>query len=84
MFYQKINWLGFNDEVEEGARRKILIITIVFFAFFLLLGIIGQAVAQPKIEGSNVRYTAGGVEMIGYLAYDQNIQGPATGRLGRP
>ncbi len=75
MFYQKVKWLGFNDEVEDGAMKKILIITTVFFVFFLLLGIIGQAVAQPKIEGSNVRYTAGGVEMIGYLAYDKNIQG---------
>lgn len=75
MFYRKINWLGFNDGVEEDARRKILIIATAFFVFFLLLGIIGQAVAQPKIEGANVRYTAGGVEMIGYLAYDQNIQG---------
>lgn len=49
--------------------KKIIVITAVFFVFFLLLGLVGQALAQPKIEGSNVSYKAGGVEMIGFTVF---------------
>ncbi len=73
---QRTNWLRTDEaEVGDGAAKKILVIVAIFFLFFLLLGLIGQAFAQPNIKGANVRYTAGGVEMIGYLAYDENIQG---------
>ena len=63
-------------DVEEAALKKIILVTAAFFIFFLVLGLVGQVFAQSKIEGANVRYTAGGVEMIGYLAYDAAIQSP--------
>lgn len=80
MVYQRTKWSRYNAyenevEVELAAIKKIIMITAGFFVFFLILGLVGQAFAQPKIEGSNVRYSAGGVEMIGYLAYDAAIQG---------
>ena len=65
----------FKFEVEEAAMKKIIVITAVFFVFFLTLGIIGHAVGETKIKGMNVKYTADGLEMIGYLAYDENIHG---------
>lgn len=76
MSYQSTNWLKTDEAgVGDDMTKKILIIVSIFFLFFLVLGFVGQALAQPKITGSNVSYTAGGVEMIGYLAYDENIQG---------
>jgi dienelactone hydrolase len=84
MTYQRTKWLGYDEVeimVEENAIKKIIMITVAFFVFFLVLGLIGQAFAQPKIEGSNVSYTAGGVQMIGYLAYDTSIQGRRPGVL---
>ena len=63
MAYQRTKWLGYEGvdvEVEERAIKKIILISLAFFFFFLILGLIGQAFAQPKIEGSNVSYTAGG------------------------
>ena len=77
MSCQRIEWLRSDGvDVEEAAMKKIIVVTAAFFIFFLVLGLVGQVFAQPKIEGANVRYTAGGVEMIGYLAYDAAIQGP--------
>ncbi len=77
MSCQRIAWLRSNEvDFEEATMKKIIMVTAAFFIFFLVLGLVGQAFAQPKIEGANVRYTAGGVEMIGYLAYDAAIQGP--------
>ncbi len=84
MAYQRTKWLGYEGvevEVEENAIKKIILISLAFFFFFLVLGLIGQAFAQPKIEGSNVSYTAGGKKMIGYLAYDAAIQGRRPGVL---
>jgi dienelactone hydrolase len=76
MSCQRNNWLKIDEaEVEDNTAKKILVIVAIFFLFFLVSGFIGQALAQPKIKGSNVSYTAGGVEMIGYLAYDESIQG---------
>ena len=82
MINQRTKGLRYDEvEVEEDAIKKIIVITAVFFIFFLVLGLIGQAFAQPKIEGSNISYKAGGVEMIGYLAYDKNIKGKRPGVL---
>ncbi len=41
----------------------------------------GPASAGPKIEGSPVDYTAQGVTMKGYLAYDENLKGKRPGVL---
>ena len=77
MSCQRIELLRSDEvDVEEAALKKIILVTAAFFIFFLVLGLVGQVFAQSKIEGANVRYTAGGVEMIGYLAYDAAIQGP--------
>ena len=41
----------------------------------------GHAAAAPKIEGKPVEYTAGGVTLKGYLAYDENVKGIRPGVL---
>ena len=49
-----------------------------------LVGVVlvaGFASAAPKIKGEPVDYTAGGVTMKGYLAYDENIKGKRPGVL---
>jgi dienelactone hydrolase len=54
---------------------------------FVLIGIAvavaaaGAAIAAPKIEGKPVEYTAGGVTLKGYLAWDANVQGKRPGVL---
>jgi len=40
-----------------------------------------QVFAAPKIEGKKVEYTAGGVTMKGYLAYDAKMKGKRPGVL---
>jgi dienelactone hydrolase len=41
----------------------------------------GLAAAAPKIEGKPVEYTAGGVTLKGYIAYDENVKGKRPGVL---
>lgn len=41
----------------------------------------GPASAAPKVEGKAVEYSAEGVVMKGYLAYDENIKGKRPGVL---
>lgn len=41
----------------------------------------GFAAAAPKIEAKPVEYTAGGVTLKGYIAYDENVQGKRPGIL---
>lgn len=41
----------------------------------------GLAAAAPKIEAKPVEYTAGGVTLKGYLAYDGNVKGTRPGVL---
>ena len=41
----------------------------------------GLAAAAPKIEGKSVEYTAGGVTLKGYIAYDKNVKGKRPGVL---
>ena len=41
----------------------------------------GLAAAAPKIEGKPVEYTAGGITLKGYIAYDKNVKGKRPGVL---
>jgi dienelactone hydrolase len=56
-------------------------ITVIIFVVAGLLTIAGAAIAAQKIEGRNVAYTAGGITMKGYLAYDAKAQGKRPGVL---
>ena len=49
--------------------------------FMLVLGITGVAAAEPRILEKAVDYSAQGVAMKGYLAYDENITGKRPGVL---
>ena len=49
--------------------------------FMLVLGITGAAAAEPRILGKAVDYSAQGVAMKGYLAYDESITGKRPGVL---
>jgi dienelactone hydrolase len=49
--------------------------------FTLVVGVAGGAVAEPKIQGKTVEYSAQGVVMKGYLAYDEAIKGKRPGVL---
>jgi len=53
----------------------------IILAFALVLAMGSMAIAAQKIEGRNVEYTAGGVTLKGYLAYDRSIQGKRPGVL---
>ena len=54
---------------------------VVLAVLFLLSAWTGLASAKPKIEGKTVTYSADGVAMKGYLAYDRNIAGSRPGIL---
>ena len=47
----------------------------------LVLGLTGISASAPAVEGRNVEYSAQGVMMVGYLAYDKNIPGKRPGVL---
>jgi dienelactone hydrolase len=49
--------------------------------FMLVLGITEAAAAEPRILGKTVDYSAQGVVMKGYLAYDESITGKRPGVL---
>jgi len=49
--------------------------------FTLVLGLAGVATAESKIQGKTVEYSAQGVVMKGYLAYDENTTGKRPGVL---
>ncbi|HUH65221.1 MAG TPA: dienelactone hydrolase family protein, partial [Syntrophales bacterium] len=50
-------------------------------ASVLILAAAGTSFAVPEIVGKEVTYSAQGVEMKGYLAYDKNIKGKRPGVL---
>jgi dienelactone hydrolase len=58
---------------------KRLLIKLAVLA--LVLGMVGVAAAEPKILGKTVEYSAQGVVMKGYMAYDENIKGQRPGVL---
>ncbi len=58
---------------------RISLIRLVVFT--LVLGMAGVAVAEPKIVGKTVEYSAQGVVMKGYLAYEEAVKGKRPGVL---
>ncbi len=58
---------------------RISLIRLVVFT--LVLGMAGVAVAEPKIAGKTVEYSAQGVVMKGYLAYEEAVKGKRPGVL---
>ncbi len=56
-------------------------ILIQLTVFCLVLGVAGMAAGAPKIKGEAVEYSAQGLVMKGYLAYDENIAGRRPGVL---
>jgi dienelactone hydrolase len=61
---------------------KGLLMKLVVFAS--VLGMAGGSCAEPKIQGKTVEYSAQGVVMKSYLAYDENIKGKRPGVLVVP
>ncbi len=57
---------------------------IRFGVFILVFGMLGVAASEPRILGKTVEYSAQGVGMKGYLAYDENIKGERPGVLVVP
>jgi dienelactone hydrolase len=53
---------------------KLIVFTLVF-------GMVAVAAAEPKIVGKTVEYSAQGVVMKGYLAYDEAVKGKRPGVL---
>jgi dienelactone hydrolase len=64
--------------VKEDMMKSLLIKLAVFT---LVLGMLGVAAAEPKIQGKPVEYGAQGAVMKGYLAYDENVKGKRPGVL---
>ncbi|MCG6537874.1 MAG: dienelactone hydrolase family protein, partial [Syntrophales bacterium LBB04] len=54
---------------------------LISIMFLLILLLAGPVQAKPNIEGATVEYSANGVVMKGYLAYDKNITGKRPGVL---
>ena len=50
----------------------------------LVLGMVGVGLAEPKIIGTTVEYSAQGTVMKSYLAYDENVKGQRGGVLVVP
>jgi dienelactone hydrolase len=67
--------------LKEGTMRNLL---IAFAIFVLFLNLGGISVAEPKIKGTTIEYSAQGVVMKGYLVYDENIQDKRPGVLVVP
>ena len=56
-------------------------ILIVLLGIMLMASVGAGAYAGPKIEGKAVEYSAGGVTLKGYLAWDENAKGKRPGVL---
>jgi dienelactone hydrolase len=63
---------------KENAMKNLFGMLTVFA---LILGMAGIAQADPKIVGQDVAYSAEGVVMKGYLAYDESMKGKRPGVL---
>jgi dienelactone hydrolase len=50
-------------------------ILIALFAMLSLAVFAGSAAAKPMVEGKEVQYSADGVVLKGYLAYDKSVKG---------
>jgi len=60
----------------KGLSQKLVVLASVFAVLCA-----GGAFAQPKVEGKAVEYSAQGVVMKGYLAYDESIKNRRPGVL---
>ncbi|MDA8100303.1 MAG: dienelactone hydrolase family protein [Nitrospiraceae bacterium] len=58
--------------------KRIILLAIALGGAFMLTT---AAIAAPKIEGRPVEYTAGGVTLKGYLAWDDSMAGKRPGVL---
>ncbi len=66
---------------KEGAMKKLILgLTLILSVF----GVVGLGYAEPRIVGKAVEYSAQGVVMKGYLAYDARIKGKRPGVLVVP
>jgi dienelactone hydrolase len=63
---------------KEGAMKKL---ALGFALTVIIFWAVGIGYADPKISGKTVEYSAQGVVMKGYLAYDENIKGKHPGVL---
>ena len=50
-------------------------------AFLLLTGVVAPGAAPAQVTGQTLKYSAGGVEMDGYLAYNPEVKGRRPGVL---
>lgn len=64
--------------MKEVFMKKILIVLVTVSVIFAVAGF---ALANPDVEGKEADYSAGGVVMKGYIAYDKNITGKRPGVL---
>jgi len=64
--------------LKEGVMKKVFVVLAVLF---LVSAWADLASAKPKIEGKTVTYSADGVAMKGYLAYDRNVADKRPGVL---
>lgn len=62
-----------------GGAMKSLVTMVAIFSF--ILGTMNISAAAPKIKEKTVKYTVQGVEMTGYLAYDDSFWGKRPGVL---
>jgi dienelactone hydrolase len=63
---------------KEGAMKKL---ALGFALTVIIFWAVGIGYAEPRISGKTVEYSAQGVVMKGYLAYDENIKGRRSGVL---
>ena len=63
---------------KEGAMKKL---ALGFALTVIIFWAVGIGYAEPRISGKTVEYSAQGVVMKGYLAYDENIKGKRPGVL---
>jgi len=64
--------------IKEAPMKQI---ALGIFVIALVLGLYGPVSATPKIKGEAVEYSAPGVVMKGYIAYDENIKVKRPGVL---
>lgn len=72
---------GFKDSSEKQEEDVMKHLFGMLTVCALILVMAGVAQADPKIVGKEVAYSAEGVAMKGYLAYDENMKGKRPGVL---
>ncbi len=73
--------ISINFNPKEGDMKSLL---LGFTSVVLVLGMVGVGFGEPKIAGKTVEYSAQGVVIKGYLAYDENVKGKRAGVLVVP